>query len=230
MLTIIHGNDVASSRKFFLEEKKRLDAAIILREDEINLTSLAQVLDGGGLFEEVRSVFIEDFLTKRQKSIEKEAVVAYLTAQAKTHSIVLWEGKELAVGSLNSFKQAVIKAFKLPSSLFAFLDALRPGNGRQLIQLFHQTLESTEAEMVFFMLVRQLRILLCMSEGGNNTISEVARIAPWQRGKLEGQMKTFGKEKLEGLYIRLFSIEVGQKTGGLQSSLTSAIDFFLAEI
>ena len=79
-------------------------------------------------------------------------------------------------------------------------------------------------------LIRQIRILLCLSEKSPENISEVVRIAPWQRGKLEKQVQAFGKERLEELYARLFEIEVGQKTGGLNSPLTSTIDFFLAEI
>ncbi len=230
MLIIIHGSDVAASRKFFLDEKNRADGASLLREDEINLTHLAQLFEGGGLFESSKSIFIEEFLTRRQKSAERESILLYLQNQAQKHIVTLWEGKELTLASLIFFKSATIKVFKLSSTLFAFLDAVKPKNSQQLLQLFHQSLATTEEEMIFFMLVRQFRILLCLSEKSADNISEVARLAPWQKGKLEKQVKIFDKEKLRELYSKLFAIEIAQKTGGLSTSLIPTIDFFLIEI
>lgn len=230
MLTIIHGSDVAASRKFFLDEKKRFADTAVLREDEVTLTHLAQLLEGGGLFEKAQAVFIEQLLTERRKSAEKEAILSYLVRKAKTHNIVLWEGKELAQAALSLLKGAIVKSFKLPSSLFVFLDAVKPNNGRQLIQLFHKSLHSTEPEMIFFMLVRQFRILLCLSDKQGETISEVARLAPWQRSKFEKQARIFEKNLLKKYYFHLFELEQAQKTGALTSSLISQIDFFLVEI
>lgn len=230
MLTIVHGSDTAGSRKFFLDEKKRMADAVLLRESEVSLTFLAQLLEGGGLFENSKNLFIEQFLTERKKSKEKEAITAYFLQQGKAHNIFLWEGKELTAAALTPLKGSIIRAFKLPISLFAFLDALRPGNGRQLIQLFHKSLETTEPEMVFFMLVRQFRLLLALSDPSSETISEVSRLAPWQKGKMEKQAKLFPTVKLKVIYSRLFEIEIAQKTGMLTQSLISVVDFLLIGI
>ncbi len=237
MLTIIHGSDTAASRKFFLEEKEKISGAELLKGSQINLTDLCQLLEGGGLFENSRAIFIDQFLTERKKSAERDAVISYLIEQAKNHAIFLWEGKELDKTTLSQFKQAEIRQFKLSSQLFTLMDAIKPKNGTQLIQLFHKSLETNDAEMIFFMLVRQFRILLALSEKalpagrqGTETISEVSRLAPWQKSKLEKQVNLLGKDSLQQLYSKLFQIEVGQKTGTLSSSLTSAIDFFLLGI
>ena len=230
MLTIIHGADIVASRKFFLNEKQRFADSVFLRQDEVSLTHLAQILDGGGLFEDSKTLFIEQFLTEKKKSAEKDAIIEFLIKQAGTHTITLWEGKEHTTAALNAIKGAKIEAFKLSSSLFTFLDAIKPGNGKTLINLFHQTLETTEPEMIFFMLIRQMRVLLCLSDGNNETISEVSRMSPWQKSKVEKQVKSFDKELLRKLFAQLFEIEIAQKTGGLASSLISAVDFFLIQI
>lgn len=230
MLTLIHGSDTTSSRNFFLEEKEKFNDAEIVKGSEINLTDLHQLLEGGGLFENNAAIFIEQFLTERKKSAERDAIILYLTKQAKNNAIFLWEGKELDRTALSQFKEASIKLFKLSSQLFSFLDGIKPKNGTQLVQLFHKSLETSDAEMIFFMLIRQFRILLALSEKGTETISEVSRLAPWQKGKLEKQVSLFEKIYLEELYSKLFQLELSQKTGTLSSSLTSAIDFFLAEI
>ncbi len=230
MLTLIHGSDTAASRKFFLEEKGKYSGVEFLKGSQINLTDLCQLLEGRGLFEDNRAIFIEQFLTERKKSAEKDAVISYLIKQAKNNAIFLWEGKELDRTTLSQFKEASIKLYKLSSTLFTLLDGIKPDNGTQLVQLFHKSLETSDAEMIFFMLIRQFRILLAISEKATETISEVSRLAPWQKGKFERQTNLFEKDYLRQLYSKLFQIELAQKTGTLSSSLTSTIDFFLTGI
>jgi DNA polymerase III delta subunit len=230
MLIIIHGNDIVTSRKVFLSEKQRFPEALLMREDEVNLTMLAQLLEGGGLFEDSKTLFIERFLSDRKKSLDKEFVVAYLVKQAKTHTIFLWEGKELDRGVISPFKDANIKLYKLPSTLFALLDAIKPGAGQNLVKLFHSCLETTEVEMVFFMLVRQFRLLLSVSEKQDQPISEIIRMSSWQKNKLQNQAKLFPGPTLIDLFNCLFQIETQYKTGNLPLSLVAKIDFFLLKI
>jgi len=247
MITIIHGDDTAKSRKFFFDEKERYKDSVLLDGEKITLTDLTQIFEGGGLFSEMKTVFIEQFFNRKKKKEEFALFATYLQKQS-SNTIFLWEGKELDRGALASFKTAVPRVFKLPQTLFLFLDSIRPGNGKQLIVLFHQTIAVTEAEMVFFMLVRQVRLLLAVNpsqpplvRGGGSfspldkgesegVIDELKRLAPWQKSKLEKQAELFGKEKLQEFYAKLFAIEVAQKTGGLASPLSATIDFLLLEI
>jgi len=238
MLTIIHGSDIALSRKFFFEEKQKTKDAILLDSDSINLTDLVQIFEGGGLFGETKYVFIEQLLTKRKKSADLKEILNNLENHASEHTIILWEGKELERGILNSVKKAAVREFKLPQTLFQFLDALQPGSSKSLIRLFHQTINTTEPEMVFFMLIRQLRILLAFTTplaqksvpNDAEEIDEVKRLAPWQKSKLERQAHLFEANHLLDLYHILFKIETAQKTGNLTMTLISAIDFFLLEV
>ncbi len=228
MLTIIHGSDTAQSRKSFLSEKIKYADAILLDADQINLTDLTQLFEGGGLFGETKYVFIEQYLTKKKKNGDYKAILSYIEKNSTENTIVFWENKELERSTLNELKHANVRIFKLPQTLFQLLDALQPGNSKLLIKLFHETVTTTETEMVFFMLVRQFRILLALS---NNTesekIDEVKRIQPWQQGKLEKQAKSFPLPHLLQLYEQLFNIETAQKTGTLTQPLINTIDFFL---
>jgi hypothetical protein len=229
MLTILHGNDTALSRKNFFEEKQKIENAVLLEADQINLTDLAQLFDGGGLFNETKYLFVEQFLTKRKKSSDYKEIITYMQKRADKNTIFLWENKELEISILKGFPKAIIKAFKLPQTLFQLLDTIRPKNHKEIIKLFHETVENTETEMVFFMLVRQFRILLALHENPNedNPIEELRRLAPWQKTKFEKQSHSFELSHLLNLYEKLFAIEVNQKTGALTSSLICTIDFFL---
>lgn len=228
MITLIHGTDIVTSRKFFLEEKEKKDGQI-LDGEKVTLTDLTQIFEGGGLFEDTKTIFIEHFFNKKKKKDEFATLSEYLQKQS-SHTIYLWEGKELEKSSQNVFKTAIPRVFKLPQTLFVFLDSLKPGNGKQLIKLFHQTLETTDAEMIFFMLVRQFRLLLALSEPSDEQIDELKRLAPWQKTKLQQQAHVFGKKTLTIIYERLFLLEKGQKTGNLSNTILTNIDFLLAEI
>lgn len=239
MITIVHGDDIVSSRNFFVSQKQKLKNPLEFAGENITLTALVQIFEGGELFTEKKAVFIEDFLAKRKASRDKDEILSYL-AKYQDHEIFLWEGKEISAKSLSIFKKAEIRHFKLPQSLFLFLDSLKPGNGTFLIPLFHKTLKNMEVELVFFMLVRQFRLLLALSqrhpvpersEGeGSRNIDEVKRLAPWQKGKLQRQASFFTAKELKNHFSRLYEIDLAQKTGALSLSLIQAIDMFLLRL
>ena len=230
MITIIHGSDTAQSRKYFLDEKQKDADGIMLDADKVNLTDLAQIFGGGGLFAESKSLFIEQFITKRKKSGDYKDIIATLEQNGQENAIFLWENKDLEISALKSFKNPIVRAFKLPQTLFILMDSIKPGNGKVLLKLFHQTIANTETEMVFFMLIRQFRLLLGLSDEQESDIDELKRMAPWQKGKLQKQAAAFTPAALKKLYQRLFAIESGQKTGTLSAPLVSAIDFLLLEV
>src|SRR6202042_2725393 len=130
MLTVIHGSDTAQSRKNFLDEKQKYPDAVLTDAEKIDLTWLTQLFEGGGLFGETKYLFVEQFFSKRKKSSDYKDILSYLEKNSAEHTIILWEGKELERGILNDVKKATIKIFKLPQTLFQFLDAIKPQNGK----------------------------------------------------------------------------------------------------
>lgn len=234
MLTIIHGDDIAASRMYFTQLKEKYPEATTLDGQMINLTDLAQTLEGGGLFSEDTTVLLENFITKKKTSSDYKQLAKYLTAQAQSATIILWEGKEHEKTAFTPYKGSTVKLFKLPQSLFAFLDSLRPNNSSQMVQLFHQSIINLEVEAVFSMLIRQIRLLLALHPEANNSgdeaIEEVKRMQDWQKGKLTSQARLFTLDALQTIFCQLFVMETGQKTGTLSSDLITAIDILLLEI
>jgi DNA polymerase III delta subunit len=228
MITIIHGEDTASSRNYLAEYRQRVTNLVTFDAATVTLTDLAQVLEGGGLFSTDKSVLIEQLFTKKKKSDELDAIVSYLTKQSDA-DIVSWEGKELLPSLLKKFPKATVHSYKLPSSLFQFVDSLTPGNTTQSLQLFHTTLTTADPEMIFAMLIRQFRLLLAVAESTAD-IDEMKRLAPWQQQKLTKQAKTFSTKQLRLLYTQLAEIDLSQKTGAAAQSLTATIDIFLLDL
>lgn len=222
MITIIHGDDIVSSRKA-LSDFKEKGNSVDLDEKTLNLEKIKQEFEGGGLFGDDKIIIIENLL-----SSEKQEVISYLAKENLTFDLILWEEKELTQGLLKNFFKAQILLFKLKPIIFNFLDNIRPGNHQLTVKLFHEVLKTTEVEIVFYMLIRQFRLMLAIVEKGE--IDEIKKLASWQLGKLKKQASLLGREKLISLYQKLFKIEVAQKTGQSPLPLTIALDLFLLEI
>lgn len=229
MITIIHGSDTALARKYFFDQKENAIGSQLINGQSITLTDLIQIFEGGELFATHKKFFIESLIGKRKKSRELDSLIDVINKNSADNDISIWEGKDLTPAVLKQFKNAENKQFKLPQALFTFLDQIKPGNGASLIKLFHQTIETTDPEMVFFMFVRQVRLLLYMKEPGNEPIEEIKRMT-WQMSKLKSQASDFDINQLKTLYKRLFEIEKGFKTGTLAINPVQTIDMLLLSI
>ncbi|MCL5970676.1 MAG: hypothetical protein M1450_04215 [Patescibacteria group bacterium] len=228
MITIVHGDDTAASRKYFNDLKT--SDSVLFDGDKVTLTDIVQILEGGGLFSDNKKVFIDDFFSKRKAGKEFDDIISCIKNNSKENDIFFWEGKEISKKIISSFVNANTKLFKLPQQLFAFLDGIKPENPKN-ITLFHEALKTSDTEMIFFMLIRQFRLLLAISDSGaSGQIDEVKRLAPWQITKLKKQSILFTKEQLINIYKKLYEIDLGQKTGTLHKTLEQAIDILLLEI
>jgi len=233
MITIIHGDDASKSREYLLELKQKYKDFISFDGNKLTIVDLIQNIEGSSLFGSAKAIFIEEFLTKFKKTDkELKEMLDFIIKNSKSSEFILWESKEILKKELFLFKDSTIKIFKLPRNIFLFLDNLKPNNSKNLLNLFHQALESgIKEELILFILQRQVRMLLALSESTDrDSIEELTRLAPWQLEKLERQAKLFDPSILRKIYKNLYEIEIGQKTGGLSLTLTQSIDFLLLEI
>lgn len=227
MVTIIHGDDVAASREYFFGELKNDSSSKLFNGETLELTQLVQLVDGGNLFEESKKIYIENLFSK--KGVTLDEIVLYLNKNEKKSEVMLWEGKELSKKNLSLFKNSTVKTYKLSQTLFSFLDSIKPHN-QSLISLFHTTLKTTQPELIFFMMLRQIRLLLAIHDENFEQIDEVKRLTPWQKNKLKKQSSYFSVLQLKHFYELLFKIDVDAKTGQNNLSLIQSIDILLLEL
>jgi len=228
MITILHGDDIAASRLYYKSLQKKDTRAF--EGEKITTNELKQALQTTSLFNEEIRISIENFFTKRKASKEMDAIIAYLKTVQKEHDIVFWETKSLTPKSLTAFPQATVKISTLPKSLFAFLENIVPNNGILLVKKFHDAKKTTEVELIFFMIIRHIRILLALTNPSTTEIDEIKRMSPWQRTKVQTQANKFSLMQLTHLHATLFAIEMKNKTGGLTTPLSQTIDFLLISI
>ncbi len=230
MITIAYGDDATSSRNYYISERQKSKNPVILDGGKLTLSDLMQSLEGGSLFNDEKDIYIENFFSAKKLNASFKEIAVYINKQDAQANIFFWENSELSKTELAIFKKATAKLFKIPKNLFGFLDNIKPGNTGSVKQ-FHELLNQTAEELIFFMIVRQFRLLLAVSDHEiKNPIDEFKRLAPWQTGKLKNQAKLFGLEKLISIYNKLYEIDSAYKSGKLPATLTQTIDFLLVDL
>jgi len=227
MITVFHGDSLVMSRKAFLEaletargENKEV---VHLEGKTLSPNKLTLALESKSLFKDDKNIFIENLLSL-PKSKEKEKLTKIL-GDNRSLGIFLWEGRELNRSFLEENHHFKFQIFKLPSIIFKFLENLRPGNTQVLLDFFHQSLERDDPEMVFALLIRQIRLLILAKEGEKYLTG-----AGWQKSKLINQAKLFTQEQLKIIYKKLLLIDFQKKTSQTPFSLISCLDLLLMEI
>lgn len=229
MITILHGDDIVSSRNYLVSLREKAQNPLDFRGDKLTLSDLVQAIKGFGLFSNEKDIFIENFLIQKKSNPQFKEIVEFVAKNSKDSNIVFWENKEISKSIALTFKDATVKLYKLPQNLFSFLDNIKHNN-KENVKFFHNTISQMSEELVFYMIVRQFRLMLALLLNQKDPIDELKRIAPWQKGKLERQAAGFGMEKLKTIYGKLYEIDYKQKYGLTTAPLARNIDFFLMEI
>lgn len=216
MITIIQGEDSLNSYKRLselIEIAKSKGLEIIIKEaSELDLATLHQESGGSDLFG-LRNCLIIKNLLSGTKSKQKESLIAALEKISEAE-IILYEPKEISKTILKLFHKAKIESFDINKVIFKFLDILRPGNTRVLLQAWNRLLElGHEPEYVFSMLTRQIRLLIQAKSGAS-----YLKLAPYPKRLILAQANNFTLNQLLELHGHLYDLDRRIKTG--LSSLT----------
>ena len=228
----IHGDNRIASRNALHQEiakarSQGTEEVIRLSGEEMVMTDLLQAVETKSLFGDKKLVVIENLLGRRP-SKEKDGLIQYLKSTNLQTPIIFWEPKSATSSQLKNLpKNLHIMLFKISPKIFAFLDALSPGNFKEILKLYHQCLESETPEMVFYMLTRrvsQLLMAVLPAQTGNPDAAD------WQMRRLVGQGKKFTKESLIVIHEKLYAVDRSIKTGKNFLSLGSLLDLVICEI
>lgn len=230
MIYLFHGDNQVASRKkltdLVAQAKREKKEVIGLNGLKVNLTQVLSALESSSLFGQEKLVVIEN-LFSRLKSKEKGEIINYLKNQPIKVDLIFWEGK-IIPGTTTRWlpKNWQIQEFKTPVVIFKFLESLRPGNTNQMLNNLHQSIEKNNPEMVFYMLVRQIRLLILAKDSGRRGLFG----APWQINKLLNQANYFTLEQLINLYQKLLAIDIDIKTGRSFMPLDWHLDLLIASL
>lgn len=225
MIILLHGdNQILSRNKLneYLDKAKNLKKEIIIRDgNKLILEEVRNILESTSFFGENRISVWENFLSST-KSKDKEKILDYLNKNPVNIELILWEGKSLKSTSTLKFDR--IEIFKIPAFLFQFLDSFSPNNKKECLRKFVALKNIEEPEMIFFMLIRQVRLLLMAEDNFFNDI------AIWQKAKMISQCKKFQKGQLLNIYKNLLEIDYDQKTSGSMESLSMRLEVLISSL
>ena len=95
MVTIIHGDDIVLSRKY-LQEQKQNSISPYVFDGIIDLSTIAQITQGSGLFSTEKSVFVENFFSKNKlNSIDAKNLIKYINKNESSLNIFFGRQKSL---------------------------------------------------------------------------------------------------------------------------------------
>ncbi len=226
-MLILHGDDYVSSRNELqrLRDQATKQALEIILFDgqKLLLVDLRQAVESISLFGNQRLVIIEH-LFGGPKSVRQTQVLDYLK-ETLPKTVVIWEGKALTSATLKRFTGAKAQEFKPKTIIFEFLEALVPNNTKQIINLYTQIQTTQPVELVFFLVCRQVRLLL-QATSDPRSLSGPG----WLTGKTLRQAKAFTTHKLLDLHAGLYEIDKGLKTGASPLPLAAALELWLASL
>lgn len=231
MITILHGENTEESRtkRFELVQQAKKDSKeiVYLEGKNADLEHLIGSLETASLFSDTRLVVIDGLIASLRKGKKRDEIISYLKKGAFDADLLLWEPKGVArnIISLKRFKHVSVEECKLPTTIFAFVDALGTTNTAGTLSYFDTAVKTTAPEVVFSMIVRQFRLMIGLTLDAS--ISETKRLAPWQRGKLIKQAEGIGKNPLISHYKQLLTIDYLLKTGRSSIDLTKHIQKFI---
>lgn len=209
MITIFCGEDPTASRKLFSDH-----LALLKGKGYEIAYGLGNVDYSSTLFDDKRAFVLENSLSKKA---ERDAVIKLLkNVEAE---VVFWEETADERTLKRNFPKAKIVATKLSSSLWKLLDNFYPGNLQQTITTLRQIQDTNDIHLIHFMLMRRLKELLVISQGG-----QPAKLASWQVGKLKTQARAWRPEMLESCFKKLVEIEMQTKSGTMVYELNKALE------
>ena len=220
MLTIICGEDTSASRSYFASLKKEYSKkGYEIRDiayqniESINLWSS----ESPSLFGD-KKVFFSEKLNKYFRK-DNPAFTSQLQKIAKTKEIEMVDWEDVSLWELKLKKIGSVKEFKPNQTIFKLQDALYPGNRQGFISLLESLSENMDENFIFIMLVRYVRNLIIIKEGGMP-----AKMQSWQTYKLKSQVSHWKTENLVNFYEALFKIEIGLKTGSNPFSIKESLE------
>ena len=227
MFKIILGDNIAASRKRLQKiiEKAKSDGLEVVSVSgaKITYSDIRKLLESGSLFGKTKLVVIENFLSST-KSKEKEIILDFLTAKTFEHDLILWEDSNL---KNISFKGAEKEEFKIPQTIFRFLDLLTPDKTQESLAVLDILKKTEDANIIFFMIIRQFRNLIIAKDlGGEGLVGST----PWQKDKYLTIAQKFTTERLLQFYGKLLEIDYAQKTSNDLFSLSSRLDLLILNL
>lgn len=224
-MIVLHGDNQIQSRLALTELKekalKRGEEVVVVNGQKAPLSEVKQALESGSLFGGDRLLVIENLLVGKVSKSQKE-ICEYLKKAGG--NAVIWESKKVSLTAIKAVNGEA-REFKINPEIFNLTDSLSPNNTKAMLESLEVCLQQEDAEMIFYMLCRQVRMMI-QAKTDRNSVSG----SPYMISKLMAQVKNFEQEQLLKMHEKLYDIDKGVKTGTNPLPLSDRLEQWLLEI
>lgn len=226
-MIILQGENIAKSRTELINNiraAKNKKEIIRLDGGKINLTDLIQALESPSFFANQKLIVIENLISRKDK--EGKKIIEHLEKQTQ-EEIIWWEPKLFTPSLQKKLKEAKILTFKISPIIFKFLESLKPGNTLQSLKLLKECQKQDSAEIIFYMLARQARLLI---QAQDKNAPGLLNGPPWLKNKFISQAKKFSSKDLLNFHQQLLVIDYQIKSGQSLMPLDWHLDLLISGI
>lgn len=230
MISLYYGDNYVLSRQRLnqhLDQLKNTGVNLtrFLAKD-LSLEALTQELEAKSLFNLQPALIIENLFSLPNSNLKNSALELIIKNQSQT--ILLWDKKPLTKTNLKPLTQVkTIKfnEFKLPLTVFKFLDSIIPNQRHIGLKYLHQSLQTNPIELVFYFLSRRVSQLIQALDK-----PQTLKSSPWQKNKLVSQATKFTLDQLIQLHHQLLQLDYINKTGQTPFDLLTELDLLLVNL
>lgn len=217
-IIVLHGDHVGKSYERlqrFIDVAKKRGWRIERITD--NKQNISEALVSEGLFGEKKLVIIDgvklinkkdgEWLKKNKDLINVDVVVYHKGLVTKTALKVLPAPDK-------------VEEFKLPKLIWNFLDSFYPGNAKNCLELLHEIVKNEPLELVFFLLVKQVRDIYWAKVD-----PKTLPYPSWRMGKLKNLASKFNEKLLKKIINDFAKADIKSKTS--KAKLLDELDFII---
>lgn len=223
---ILHGDNQVRSREFLtnLVQRARKTGSEILHlaGRTVTKSELLTTAVSKPLFGPLQFVIVEDFLSSNPNDVR------FLNKLTKSRDayFVFSENKPLSGRVLKQIGPGFeVRVFKLPATVFRFLESFAAGSAKTCVKLLRQATISDTADFLFLMLARHVRLLIWAKSQ-----PETLRVTSWQKKRLVACASKFSVQQLFHLHQKLLTIDRANKHSGLPENLTASLELVITSL
>lgn len=218
-IILLHGDDflrVRNRLRVFNEEAKKRNWSVV-RYNLQGKFSLPELLSGESLFAGERMIIIDNVAGIPLKDLRW----VFKNSDNLSGTLIFSSDSYLGKTILELFpKKSKIEEFRLPRTIFSFLNSVYPGNCPKALFLLHQ-LKNENPEFIFALLARQIRDLYWAKINA----STLPYGQDWRILRIKAQADKFKKSQLSKLIARLAEADVKAKS--TTASIIDLLDHIL---
>jgi len=213
---LIHGdNSLTSYNRLQEYVNKGKDKGWEVTEIEDKEVNIIDILRSDSLFGNKRLVVIINYLLLNSQ------IIKYINTSDDDVEVIIYNKTPIPISFIKKLTRVKKnEVFPLSKYLWKFIDNFYPGNTKNCLYYFHESLKNDPAELLFTILAGQIKdIFLTLYS------DEPLPYPPWRLSNIKRQSEKFGKEKIKMTIDELAKIDIKVKTSS--ADLKDELDLFI---